>query len=74
MNKIEEYLKGELLLKENGEPDNSIFGVKLYKNKKAAKISKEFYKKASAWKNDNGETLMFFGAALLHFVDKTKDS
>ena len=41
MKDVEEYLERERLLKENGEPDNSIFGVKLYKNKKAAKISKE---------------------------------
>ena len=74
MKNVEEYLHREKLLKDNGEPDESLFGVKMYKNKKAAKISKEYYKKASAWKNDNGKTLMFFGAALLHFVDKTKDS
>ena len=70
MNKAEEYLKGELLLKENGEPDNSIFGVKLYKNKKAAKISKEYFGKTTAWKNEKGETCMFFGAAELH-LNKT---
>ena len=74
MNKVEEYLMRERLLKENGEPDDSIFGVKLYKNKKAAKISKEYFGKTTAWKNENGETLMFFGGGLLHFVDKTKDS
>ena len=70
MNKVEEYLMRELLLKDNGEPDDSIFGVKLYKNKKAAKISKEYFGKTTAWKNENGETLMFFGSAVLHFVKR----
>ena len=74
MDKDEEYLMRERLLKENGEPDDSIFGVKLYKNKKAAKISKEYFGKTTAWKNENGETLIFWGGALLHFVDNTKDS
>ena len=69
----EEYLERERLLKDNGEPDDSIFGVKLYKNKKAAKISKEYFGKTTAWKNENGETCMFFGAAELHFVDYSKD-
>ena len=71
MNKIEEYLMRERLLKENGELDNSIFGFKIYKNKKAAKIAKEYFGTTTAWNNENGETLMFFGAAVLHFV---KDS
>ena len=70
MNKVEEYLMRERLLKENGEPDDSIFGVKLYKNKKAAKISKEYFGKTTAWKNEKGETLMFFGSAVLHFVKR----
>ena len=38
------------------------------------RFSKEFYKKASAWKNENGETCMFFGAAELHFVDYNKEA
>ena len=70
MDKVEEYLMRERLLKENGEPGDSIFGVKLYKNKKAAKISKEYFGKTTAWKNENGETLMFFGATVLHFVKR----
>ena len=71
MNKVEEYLMRELLLKENGEPDDSLFGVKMYKNKKAAKIAKEYYKGTTAWKNETGETLMFFGGTVLHFTDNT---
>ena len=74
MDKIEEYLIRERLLKDNGEPDDSIFGVKLYKNKKAAKIAKEYFGNTTAWKNDNGETCMFFGAAELHFVNKSKEA
>ena len=70
MDKVEEYLMRERLLKENGEPDDSIFGVKLYKNKKAAKISKEYFGKTTAWKNEKGETLMFFGSTVLHFVKR----
>ena len=70
MKNVEEYLHRERLLKENGEPDDSIFGVKLYKNKKAAKIAKEYSGKTTAWKNENGETLMFFGGTVLHFVKR----
>ena len=45
----------------------------MYKNKKAAKIAKEYYKGTSAWKNENGETLMFFGCTdvVLHFTNDT---
>ena len=70
MKNVEEYLHRQRLLKDNGEPDESLFGVKMYKNKKAAKISKEYFGKTTAWKNENGETLMFFGSAVLHFVKR----
>ena len=42
----------------------------MYKNKKAAKIAKEYYKGTTAWVNENGETLMFFGGTdvILHFL------
>ena len=73
MKNVEEYLHRERLLKDNGEPDESLFGVKMYKNKKAAKIAKEYYKGTTAWKNENGETLMFFGSTdvVLHFTNDT---
>ena len=74
MKNVEEYLHRERLLKDNGEPDESLFGVKIYKNKKAAKIAKEYYKGTIAWLNENGETCMFFGAAELHFVNNNEEN
>ena len=74
MKNIEEYLHRKRLLKDNGEPDESLFGVKIYKNKKAAKIAKEYYKGTTAWLNENGETCMFFGAAELHFVNNNEEN
>ena len=74
MKNIEEYLHRQRLLKDNGEPDESLFGVKMYKNKKAAKIAKEYYKGTTAWLNENGETCMFFGAAELHFVNNNEET
>jgi len=74
MDKIEEYLHRERLLKDNGEPNDSLFGVKMYKNKKAAKVAKEYNGKTTGWLNENGETCMFFGAAELHFVNKSKEA
>ena len=73
MKNVEEYLHRERLLKDNGEPDESLFGVKMYKNKKAAKIAKEYYKGTTAWVNENGEKLMFFGGTdvVLHFTNDT---
>tara|TARA_B100001057_G_scaffold354023_1_gene355944 strand:- start:3 stop:227 length:225 start_codon:yes stop_codon:yes gene_type:complete len=73
MKNVEEYLHRERLLKDNGEPDESLFGVKMYKNKKAAKIAKEYYKGTTAWVNENGETLMFLGGTdvVLHFTNDT---
>ena len=73
MKNVEEYLHRESLLKDNGQPDESLFGVKMYKNKKAAKIAKEYYKGTTAWVNENGETLMFFGGTdvVLHFTNDT---
>jgi len=73
MKNVEEYLHQQRLLKDNGEPDESLFGVKMYKNKKAAKIAKEYYKGTTAWVNENGETLMFFGGTdvVLYFTDNT---
>ena len=46
----------------------------MYKNKKAAKIAKEYYKGTTAWLNENGETCMFFGAAELHFVNNNEEN
>ena len=73
MKNVEEYLHRQRLLKDNGEPDESLFGVKMYKNKKAAKIAKEYYKGTTAWLDENGETCMYFGGTdvILHFTDNT---
>ena len=43
MKEIEKYLKSQRALDENGKPDESLFGVKMYKNLKAAKISGKLY-------------------------------
>ena len=40
MKEIEKYLESQRALDENGKPDESLFGVKMYKSLKAAKISK----------------------------------
>ena len=55
MNKVEEYLMRERLLKENGEPDDSIFGVKMYKNKKAEKFLRSIIKRRVPGKMTTGK-------------------
>ena len=37
MKEIEKYLESQGALDENGKPDESLFGVKMYKSLKAAK-------------------------------------
>lgn len=49
MKEIEKYLKSQRALDENGKPDESLFGVKMYKNLKAAKISTKLYEGSSGY-------------------------
>ena len=41
MDEIEKYLESQRALDKNGKPDESLFGVKIYKSLKAAKISQK---------------------------------
>ena len=43
MTEIEKYLESQRALDEKGKPDTSLFGVKMSKSLKAAKISNKLY-------------------------------
>ena len=48
MKEIEEYLESQRALDENGKPDTSLFGVKMYKSLKAAKFQQNYMKALQA--------------------------
>ena len=67
MNEIEEYLESQRALDENGKPDESLFGVKMYKSLKAAKISTKLYEGSSGYYRADGGTSILLGEAILYF-------
>ena len=67
MNEIEEYLESQRALDENGKPDESLFGVKIYKSLKAAKISQKLYNGPSGYYRADGGTSILLGDTILYF-------
>jgi len=67
MDEIKEYLKSQRVLDENGKPDESLFGVKMYKSLKAAKISQKLYNVPSGYYRADDGTSILLGEAILHF-------
>ena len=67
MNEIEEYLESQRALDKNGKPDESLFGVKMYKSLKAAKISTKLYEGSSGYYRADGGTSILLGDTILYF-------
>jgi len=67
MKEIEKYLESQGALNENGKPDESLFGVKMYKSLKAAKISGKLYSGFSGYYRADGGTSILLGDAILYF-------
>ena len=66
-NEVEEYLKSQPALDENGKPNTSLFGVKMYKSLKAAKISKKLNTGQCVYYWVDGGTSILLGEAILYF-------
>ena len=67
MKEIEKYLESQRPLDENGKPDESLFGVKMYKSLKAAKISTKLYEGSSGYYRADGGTSILLGDTILYF-------
>ena len=67
MKEIEKYLENQRALDENGKPDESLFGVKMYKSLKAAKISTKLYEGSSSYYRADGGTTILMGDILIYF-------
>ena len=67
MTEIEKYLENQRALDENGKPDTSLFGVKMYKSLKAAKISQKLNKCQCGYYRADGGTSILLGEAILYF-------
>ena len=67
MDEIEKYLESQRVLDKNGKPDESLFGVKIYKSLKAAKISQKLYNGPSVYYRADGGTWILLGDAELYF-------
>ena len=70
MNEIEKYLENQRALDENGKPDKSLFGVKMYKSMKAAKISGKLYPVFSGYYRADDGTTILLGDAELYFTNE----
>ena len=64
---IEKYLESQRALDENGKPDESLFGVKMYKSLKAAKISTKLHEGSSGYYRADGGTTILMGEILIYF-------
>ena len=67
MTEIEKYLESQRALDENGKPDESLFGVKMYKSLKAAKISQKLNTGQCGYYRADGGTNILLGEAILYF-------
>ena len=67
MTEIEKYLESQRAFDENGKPDESLFGVKMYKSLKAAKISQKLYNSPSGYYRADGGTSILLGDTILYF-------
>ena len=70
MKEIEKYLESQRALDKNGKPDESLFGVKMYKSLKAAKISNKLYEGSSGYYRADGGTSILLGEAILYFTNE----
>tara|TARA_B110000037_G_scaffold126173_1_gene143703 strand:+ start:102 stop:287 length:186 start_codon:yes stop_codon:yes gene_type:complete len=61
MKEIEKYLESQRALDKNGKPDESLFGVKMYKSLKAVKISNKLYECSSGYYRADGGTSILLG-------------
>ena len=67
MTEIEKYLESQRALDKNGKPDESLFGVKMYKSLKAAKISQKLYNGPTGYYRADGGTTILMGDILIYF-------
>ena len=67
MTEIEKYLESQRALDKDGKPDESLFGVKMYKSLKAAKISQKLYNGPSGYYRADGGTSVLLGDTILYF-------
>ena len=67
MTEIEKYLENQRALDKNGKPDESLFGVKMYKSLKFAKISEKLYSGFSGYYRADGVTSILLGDTILNF-------
>ncbi len=67
MTEIENYVENERALDENGKPDESLFGVKMYKSLQAAKIAGKLYSGFSGYYRADGGTSILLGDTILYF-------
>ena len=72
MNEIEKYLESQRALDKEGKPDESLFGVKMYKSLKAAKISQKLYNSPSGYYRADGGTSILLGDTIL-YIKSTED-
>ena len=70
MTEIEKYLDSQRALDKDGKPDESLFGVKMYKSMKAAKISGKMYSGFSGYYRADGGTTILLGDAELYFTNE----
>ena len=70
MTEIEKYLDSQRALDKDGKPDESLFGVKMYKSMKAAKISGKLYSGFSGYYRADGGTTILLGDAELYFTNE----
>ena len=69
MKEIEKYLESQLAHDKDGNPDKSLFGVKMYKSMKAAKISGKLYSGFSGYYQADGGTTILLGDAKFYFTN-----
>ena len=67
MTEIEKYLESQRALDENGKPDESLVGVKMYKSLKAAKISTKLHEGSSGYYRADGGTTILMDEILIYF-------
>ena len=60
-------LKSQRALDKMSNSDTSLFGIKIYKSLKAAKISNELYSGSSGYYRADGGTSILLGETILYF-------
>ena len=70
MTEIDRYLKSQRALDKNGKPEESLFGVKIYKSLKACKISNKLHSTTTGYYRADGGTSILIGEIFLYFRNK----